>query len=672
MAGLVSFVLVVTPTNAQETGSAGAPPEATGRSGPVNIEVGDLLARCDRFPAAKRAGTRAHLFREAQSVADSVVIVDSPEAAADAMGSWRGLYRFPVLIDDGSLLATENIARFVRAFGPSRVVRWTPLDAPAWPEDIGDRAVRMIRSIGHVVKDEDPPESTRQLIAAIREKRIGPQGVVALDPDDPAWVAGLALAAGRVQPVIFLKAAGRLNGVMAGSDMRGLAQSLQTQMDQVGLEWGGLGDEVDVLTVVGNFPLRVGLGLDGKDEKALTDLLGRHRAGIGNRWAWAGAVIGDGPTSLYRAMCSLFLAADSAWLFDGYGRGDPWDLYDATSAGRLLDEVGFEAEVHDTPHNRVDDWRRVCSTGVDTGLIFVNSKGNMNFFDLSGKRAWCGDIPLLERPAAMHIVHSWSARVPGSPRSVAGRWLEHGVYAFYGSVDEPFLNAFVETPTVAARLMAGIPFGIAVRRVNSPPWKLNVLGDPLTTFLPVSEGGRRVGPDVPLSPLDDIGSGVSWSIKNEAYAAAIRALVLVGRDDDAARLAAALVTQKPGAFGNEAALWSVMPLYRSGRYEAMAGAYAVLSPEAQSTLLLQDALWHAGRVVLGRGPDARLEGLLRRNLRVGQEEHDAVEVAGHIARRAGPAEAVSFLEGVSPTLPNERRREAVTTAIRSFGGPSSP
>ncbi|USO00057.1 MAG: hypothetical protein H6810_05185 [Phycisphaeraceae bacterium] len=675
--GFAAALLFAVPTLAQDAEPT-TPPVPTPESAPeakpapqAQVELGDLLARCDGLPPQVRAGVRASVVREFQVVADTVVLVETPEAAAAAISKWRGLGRYPVLIDDGSIEATENTARFVRAFRPSRVVRWAPLDTDPWPDDTNQRALRIIQAVGGIIETEDTPQNVHDLLQTMRDKRVGPQGAVAIDPDDPAWPAGLALAAGRFQIVLFFKGGGRVNRVMPGQDMRGLADFFQNQLNTIGANWGALGDEIDVLTLAGSTELRVGLGEDGKDEKALTDLLGRNRGGIGTRWAWAGVVFGDAQTALYRAMSAMFLNTDSAWLFDGYGRGDPWDLYDATSAGRILDEAGYNVEVHDTPNNRVADWRRACLPGVDAGLILINSKGPMSAFDLAGDTAYSGDIPLLDRPAAIHIVHSWSARMPAAPTTIAGRWLDHGAYLYYGSIDEPFLNAFVETPAVAQRLIAGVPFGVAVRRDDSPAWKLNVLGDPLTTFIPNAKAGRRAGPDVPLAPLDDVGEGAAWLLKNKSYAPAIHALVLSNRDNDAARLAAALVRQEPDAFGNEAARWSIMPLYRAGNYDALAAAYAMLAPDDQKTLLFQDALWEAGRSVLARGPDTRMEGLLRRNLRDGQQDQDAIELAAHIASRAGAPEAVAFLEGVMPDLKNDRQRANLNKAVRVYGGSST-
>jgi hypothetical protein len=76
--------------------------------------------------------------------------------------------------------------------------------------------------------------------------------------------------------------------------------------------------------------------------------------------------------------------------------------------------------------------------------------------------------------------------------------------------------------------------------------------------------------------------------------------------------------------------------------------------------------------VLAAGPNTKVEGLLRRNLREWEAEHDAVELAGHISARAGQREAVLFLETVAPTIAQEKRRKAVTDAVRRFGGPTRP
>jgi hypothetical protein len=637
-------------------------------AGEQQVTIGQLLAQADAYQAPVRLGARAHVMREAQQVYDTVIVVSNANDAARVISSWGGLTRFPVLIDDGSVLAAENIARFNRAFKPGSVLRWTPDDSEPWPDSPTESARRIIAALGLTFDRTAESPNMAQVLEKMRAAGMGPNGAVVIDPSDESWIAGLALAAGRSQIIVFAQPEGNVNGQMSGNGMRALAGTIQQQLERVGVSWENLGDEIDSVTLVGNGALRVGLGTDGTDEKALTDLIGRHRSGIGNRWAWTGAMFGDAPSSLYRAMCGLFLPADSAWLFDGYGRGDPWDLYDATSAGRILERGDFDVEVHDLPSNRVRDWRKAVRGGIDADLVLINSKGGVAYFALGDGNAYPGDIPLLDSPTAVHIVHSWSSRIPGSVRSVAGRWFEHGAYLFYGSVDEPYLNAFVQTPQIAGRLLGGLSWGVAVRQPSGPAWKLNVLGDPLVTFRPDSKCGTRLKGNLAFKDAKPLKDVVAEMLKAERYDKAIRFLVMAGRDDDAARLSAALLSDKPEAVGNAVALQMIMPLARAERYNALADAYNRVDPRYQSTTILQDALWHAGRTVLEAGPNTQYEGLLRRNLRRYQEERDAVELSGHILSRGGRTEALAFLNGVAPTIDNANRRKPIEEQIRKLGG----
>src|SRR5204862_39496 len=84
---------------------------------------------------------RADSLRRGIPVIPVVAIVPDAASYVQAISTWSvsgpftaagtgsvGKGRFPVLIDDGSWRAREDIARFVRAFSPAKVVRWA---APA-------------------------------------------------------------------------------------------------------------------------------------------------------------------------------------------------------------------------------------------------------------------------------------------------------------------------------------------------------------------------------------------------------------------------------------------------------------------------------------------------------------------------------------------------------------
>ncbi|MFP3386816.1 hypothetical protein, partial [Tritonibacter sp. SIMBA_163] len=79
----------------------------------------------------------------------------------------------------------------------------------------------------------------------------------------------------------------------------------------------------------------------------------------------------------------------------------------------------------------------------------------------------------------MYLIHSFSATRPDDVNTVAGRWLNYGVYAYVGSVDEPYVTGFVPPEAMIARLSRQVPFLVSSRYVDTPPWKITTIGDPL-------------------------------------------------------------------------------------------------------------------------------------------------------------------------------------------------
>src|SRR5262245_59910925 len=70
-------------------------------------------------------GQRVLQVQHVASVCNTVVIVSDAPSYVGAIAKWTPVRKFPVLIDDGTPAARENIARFVRAFKPAHVVRWS-------------------------------------------------------------------------------------------------------------------------------------------------------------------------------------------------------------------------------------------------------------------------------------------------------------------------------------------------------------------------------------------------------------------------------------------------------------------------------------------------------------------------------------------------------------------
>jgi hypothetical protein len=241
--------------------------------------------------------------------------------------------------------------------------------------------------------------------------------------------------------------------------------------------------------------------------------------------------------------------------------------------------------------------------------------------------------------------------------------LERGVYAMLGSVDEPFLQAFVPTPTVAKRLAAGLNFAAAVRYDNAPVWKLAVLGDPLITL---GQPGDRL-PEADLSlpgEADDLSERVKQTLRDRKLAAAVRTLVLLGRDADAARLAVALIDDDTAALTPDLAAAAIPALFRDGRHEHVVTAYAALSDELRAEPILADCFWFAGRFLLGSSADPeRVERLMRVFPRPYARVGDAEEIAMRIRRRS-VEEAVVVLESLRPKLTQQWEVEALNAAVQ--------
>jgi hypothetical protein len=265
---------------------------------------------------------------------------------------------------------------------------------------------------------------------------------------------------------------------------------------------------------------------------------------------------------------------------------------------------------------------------------------------------------MLEVPGVMHIVHSFSAQYPHNRNTIAARLLERGVYAYAGSVDEPFLGGFVPTPEIARRFGAGVPFGAAIRYSDRDAWKITMLGDPLVTK---GSAGRRIEASLDIDSLVDLDERVKERIKDRDFSGALRDLVMLGRDADAARLATALITQQPENFTPDAAMVAMPALQRAGEFVAMIDCFEHLDTKGREDGIMRDLLWLVSPYVLARAENdaslrARVEALLRSSLRTGQEINDAERLAMQL-RKTSLGAALGVLEGLRSELNENQRRE---------------
>jgi hypothetical protein len=646
-------------------------PQGEGQEGQQQHHSGSLASLFEKIKEADpilQAGLKAGLLRQAQQVLPFVVVVNNPGSYLYAISQWESMVRFPILWDDGSVESRENIARFVRAYKPDRVLELRERNGWTLGQGFDERGSQIDRALAMALNEQ--ATDWRPVLESIRTQGVVSPGIVLTDPTEQAWAGALALAAGRFQPIGYMERPARIHEQLDPEQATRIEVQLQLLARSTNRTWNTLGDEIDAITLAMNTGTQIKTGSGARDRLALTDRLGRREVtGKGQRWAYCGQLIGNEAQSVYRAMCALFLEIDQAFIWDGYPASQPWSAYDGTEASKTLEEAGMSVELHDLPRNGIENWylRQVRPIGSAEGepgsslMILMNSKGSNKRFDLDGGRqeeGYAGDMPMLAAPAIMHIVHSFSAQLPHNRNTIAARLLERGVFAYTGSVDEPFLGGFVPTPEVARRFSAGVPFAAAVRYTERDAWKITVLGDPLIT---PGSGGRRIEASLDIDSLIDLSERVKERVKEQDFAGALRDLVVLGRDKDAARLASALLSQKPENFRPDAALIAMPALQRSGEFIAMIDCFEHLDTKGRTNGIMQDLLWLVSPYVLARAEQdpslrARVEALLRGSLRAGQKINDAERLAMQL-RKTSLSAALGVLEGLRADMNENQRRE---------------
>jgi hypothetical protein len=293
--------------------------------------------------------------------------------------------------------------------------------------------------------------------------------------------------------------------------------------------------------------------------------------------------------------------------------------------------------------------------------VFVNTKGGCNFFDLEPGQCRPGEVPLLDVPTAVHFVHSWSAQFPDSRDTVAGRWMERGAFCYYGSVNEPFLQAFLPTPMAAGRLIAGAPFGAAVRQDGGKLWKLAVIGDPLYV------AGKDVEryEDVGLVEGVEVGADLRTLLTGGKYASAIEALTLTGRDEQATQLVLSLLKEKPEALEARSVAIALPAALRAGNNRAVVQMYPKLG-ELGKDGALRDVLWLAAYPLL-EAPDDELLRLLYDHVRADQPGADATTLGAGWARKNSRATADAVLAELRKKLNGEQQKDFDEWMKKPFG-----
>ncbi len=482
-----------------------------GKDGPSPV----AMASWERFQQAILTWRRSTGLP--RLVIDQVCLVPDVPSFFEAIAAWDQRHFFPILIDEPAWTLP-----FLRAFRPERVVRYSaredgrtvPLSRLRSPSSPADWLALWQAGIDAVARgwSEPSPPDGKFPPGGSPPRWLGasPPGLVLSAPDSPMLAGAVALAAGRFQPMVRLEPSmwnlndsrdpgrvDRFGDVLTLAKAWRFARRLEGRVASVTPHYDQLGDDCDFLTLAGDWPYRY----DNDTERgpargilALDDLLGRELAGEPDahglnasrrRWAYAGRLLGDPAASVARAMGALFLQPSAALLWDTYNTELPWSSYNlvpvadqlsrsATGSGGVVLRTGTHADL--------GNWHRTVDPMHRFGFVWINSSGSPRSFTITGGPGRPADVPG-GFPAAVVMIHSFSAADPTDPQTIAARWLAHGAFVYFGSVNEPYLHAFRQPRLVAELIAAEVPLAAALRQGElepfGRPWRLIYLGDPL-------------------------------------------------------------------------------------------------------------------------------------------------------------------------------------------------
>ena len=616
-----------------------------------------------QLPFPLRFGARSEWLAQKQGVLNQVVLVPDGATYLDEIRQWTIDRRWPVLIEDDQFTPL-----FLQSFAPERVFRRASIGAMPPAEA---RAAAIEGAAAHAWVP-----GAASMKEALAGRGVPSIGVVLYDPADPAWPAAVALAAGRGQLIVPLAGNwGAPNDQLDPDRTTALCDAVRDAVAGTGLAWNGLGDEVDAVTICRSM---AGKGTPGEriefaspfgparrnEPIATTDAVCRIADGrTPRRWAIAGWIFGSEARSAYAAMCSLFLVQKSAWLNDcvAYPSNPGARLYEVREATELLAKSGFAAETIRFAPGGVAAWRQRAAAGWSTDLQFINSMGNVDTFTiLQDHDAKVREIPAIGRPMGLHMIHSFSLAAPESPICVGARWLDHGVFAYVGSVHEPTLNAFVPPALVAQRIAVGVPLLVAGRWLEGEGdrcWRVQTIGDPLWTPSPGLLRGA-IAPAQPREGLVDLKSAAIEAIKvmnaaptGATALTAMRCVSRLGRPDFAGTVWASAM--KAGV-AKESAPTALMPLFLWRNLDAVAQAIELIEQPSLSQL---DLMWTLAAAPLEAGQVANratIETLVR-HPRVPRAWHDMATVRANAIRVMGNDAYVALNRSVLLSLDVDER-----------------
>jgi hypothetical protein len=438
-----------------------------------------LPASAKQEPWPIQTGLRAAIVRSKIPTVNRLVLVPDEATFLAAIQKWNLKGNWPILIEDD-----KYAPMFLQRFQPEEIVR-----LPSIKEQL-PKGKQLQELMLNAAATAWNATDTNTLKAKWTQLGWEPPGVVITSENDPARSAAVALAAAHGQPLVFVEGNfGKPNQTLNNTQWKTLQRAITKAVESTGFFYSQLADPIDTITIVRELAVKYQSPQKKDEQLAVTDGLGRHFNG--ERWAAVGWIFGSEVRSIYQAMCAIFLDSQTAMLYDSYPKEGNWAKYEMEEAASGLKTIGLNVELVQKPESSLEKWRSLASKPWTFDLILMNSKGYPKSFQVGNGDASVEDLPKLQFPAAIHMIHSWSASDPDDRNTVSGRWLVNGAYAYVGSVHEPFLSAFIPPKLMVARLKRGTPFLIAARQLESPPWKVATIGDPLMS---IAKPRQRIPP----------------------------------------------------------------------------------------------------------------------------------------------------------------------------------
>ena len=613
-----------------------------------------------------RLAIRTQFIRGGCPISKKVVLVPDAATYLDELSKWTRYDRWPVLYED-----SFYAPMFIRSFEPDSIYRRDSVGR--LPDDHAQRRAMVEQAVALAWrKDESTATTPGQ---AYDERRFEPVGVVLTSMSDPAWPAAVALAAAHGQFIQWLEGDwGGPDDVLDAQRTRNLISEVNRLVASTGDTWNSIGDAIELLTVCRSMPVRCEFETsqipDGMPPaafagpRAITDCLGRTLNG--ERWGFTGLIFGGQRATAYAAMSSYFLDRTKVWLGNSYPDEGQWGVYGLAETSRLDTQFKFDVSYHD--ELSLPEFQALTGGGITADMIMMTSKGNSDFFDLGSDRASPYEIPVLNTPALLYMLHSWSLRSPADTNTIGGRWLRNGAYGYIGSSHEPLLSGFIPPTIFTRRTIGGIPVGAAMRYWpgESPlemPWRINYLGDP---FMKCSSPDRMKRPMAePTEAVDadwqnvktaatEATDAATASPSDETFAEAIRLQELVGNDI----MAVSLWNRAGGdnVAGPKSAAAALGALFRQQKQAAFAAAFERLD---RVTSKERDMLWSLLGLAVMQPGGHEYADLLDRNVRKQFPSSDMRRLGPALQRERGGAYVNSRLKELERTAANQRERKAL-------------